>query len=713
MAEPELMARCEVYVNTSLELKADPSWVLWPHLIAESLLVGVSTTVDTATLRWRFGRLDREADLPSAAAVDGAVDWRDPAFLLGKYVRLVCASRGVDWVGFVLVEGKARGPQVEIDDGIGGTLEALADGEQLFTAVGLEWFLQRQTVNSAWVRRSDDTVLHVQRPIPFNGGYGDGRSLAYDKRENKEPGLQYFTDSPDSAELWTAQKIVEYLLSNYGPADETFADSPIGFQLAASAAPYLNWFTPTIECAGRSVWQILNDVIAAGRGLLWWLAWTEPGAAPMATIYVSSMATGPVAMPGGGTLPIALSTFADPAFDDQSLLAHPTIARDLGRRFHRVIARGARRRAVFTVSLESGNLEASWKSTEETTYRTALGADPKANDRYRQARRFERVYQCFQIPVDWNGTSNDGGSAPGGSDFACPQVPQGSLSIIGAEPIAMPGLRLLRTMPTRVGWDYEDATAPTPRDPDEVTPEFQRPFAVFDIGESGGSGPKWRFSEELSTTAEDETNAKTKKTSFHLRVLEGVAGVQLSPGSGMPHALALNHFDPVTDGATEHNPEVDFDKLRCTVCGEWDAYCEGAWPVAIPAASPVHTLYLYLGDRYRLDWLAEGTIYDAEGDTLKTVTTGGPLRDDRDRLVEIAKLAHEWYGVERAELALAVTGLPNLSWLVALGSLVTTIGSGDQLETINAVVSQIDYDFGADVMRFSCGFTELNFEALF
>jgi hypothetical protein len=147
-----------------------------------------------------------------------------------------------------------------------------------------------------------------------------------------------------------------------------------------------------------------------------------------------------------------------------------------------------------------------------------------------------------------------------------------------------------------------------------------------------------------------------------------------------------------------------------TVPAEWDAYCEGRYPLPDGAGEPLTTLYIQLGDeRARLDWLAAGTIYDVEDGTLKTVGTGGALRDDRELCVQIAQIAYEWYGVERAEFSLT-TMRPELP--AELGSLIATIGSGATEETVNAVVSQITYDFQSGRLSLTAGFSELDFAAL-
>lgn len=683
-----------VYVADSLVAPDDPAWAQSPHLLCMSLVCGTAPTLDQASLAFRFGTMWRESD----EATDGGMVYVPRLELTGKFVRIEADAYDLVWYGYVLSEDLNRAP--EEDDGAGGV--RLAYGEQSFQAVGLEWFLGRQMVNSSHVYHPSAGTQEIQRAIGFNTGNGDGRSVVYEERANRDSAATIFANDPTTAVPWTAEDAILYLLQYHGPKDAGGTYRPIQFELAADASPFLSWFKPTVFTEGRSLWQILNDIISPMRGLTWWLAINlgEFLNEFHVEIKVSSMATADVSLPDGATLPAALTTTTIATVDD--VLESVSIRRDLSRRFDHVVCRGARRRAVFTVSFDSGNLEPGWRSADETDYKAGVGSDPRANDRYRQAHRFARVYRLFQIPQDWNGASNDGGSVPTSTAYACPKQAQGSSSIIGAEPLNMPGLRLLNAMPIKVGYDYSDATAPTARDPNDINPEWRRPFAVIDATGSGG----WRFSNQMSLS-DDAVDTKLKNVGMN--VLEGTAGIEFSPPDSMPHTLALNHFDLLTDGDSEHEPVVDYEALRCTVAAEWDAFCEGKFPLVDGDGEPLQTLYINIGERARQDWLAAGTIYDVVNETLQTVATGGALRDDRSLCVQVAQIAYQWYGQERAEVQLT-TMKPELP--ADVGDLIDTIGSGAAQEEVNAVVSQIAYDFQSGRVTITAGFSELNFASI-
>lgn len=682
-------ATAQVYLcDTMSAVGAD--WILAPHVRCTSLVRGTFPTLSQATLEWSFGYMNRKSNDGS----DAATAYVPKAAIQGKYCRIVIAEHGVTWHGYILTDAMDRGPE----ETVAGPLQRLVWGDQTFLAVDPIWHLQRVTVHSSWIKAASGPDVKVERGIGFNAGFGKRRSATYEQRENMDAGGTSFARTTTGAQLWTATKALRYLLSHYSPKDNAGAYKPIEFKLDATADAYLDFFKPTVEVEGRSIWQLINTIISPNRGLV---AWTGIDLGPFLTdfnfvIRVTSLATAPILLPGGSTLPAAATILSLPSLDvteNESVM----ISRDLGRRFDQVICRGARRRAVFTVSTKSLNLVPSWDAADETYYIVAAGgSDAKANDRMRTSHRFERVYQVFHIPDTWDGRSNDG-SGPATTSYSCPKLIASTGSIVGSEPIAMPGLRLLRTLPTKVGWEYNNATAPAGHDPPGVLPEYQRPFGVIDLGAG-----KFRNIHELNTGGE-------RKTSYHLKVLDAAAGIQISPGGGMPHACAKNHFDTSSPTPSEHRVEVDYADMRFTVCGEWDAFCEGVYPPGPFASEPIQYLYVSIGNRARFDWLAEGTIWDCQNEAIKTVATAGALRDNRQLCEQVARLAFEWYGQTRASVQIVTTGTDPLA---ALGDLIDVVGSGAAAETVNAVVSQITHDFVKGRLTVKAGFHELDFSKI-
>lgn len=674
-----------VYYSSTIAPTDDPAWTESPHLHCHNLTFGTSATMDQASFSWKYGTMKRESDFGSDA-VEGYVA---PLDLLGKYVRIDIPELFFNWYGYVLKDDADNGPEEDV----GGLRYAY--GNQSFLAVGLEWFLQREIVNFSIV----DPALRIERAIGFNCGFGQRRGITYEDRGNKHAGALRFAADKANSQSWDGKAAIQYLFEQHNPRNAANDPAPISFRLDLEAEDFVSWFKPIVETEGLSVQAVIDDIAAQKRSLVNWLSVVDGGASGMlALLNVTSMATSDISLPGGLTLPenetqVALASVNGPNY-------RVKISRDLARHYDKVTVRGALRRSVFTISYASENFDGHWSDSLRDAYWAALGADPTENDEFRKSKKFEAVYQHFRIPAAWNGASNDGSSVPGPTAYACARQAQGSTSIIGAEPMAMPGLRLLHTMPIKAGLGYEDPTSPTGEDPNTAE-EWQKMFGVIDI--SDDESGQWRFLDDLS-----DSDDPSKLTNYTISPLDSVAGFELRARGGMPHLLAKGIFDPDVY-ATNCTPQIDVRKARITAAGEWDAYCEGTYPVADPTNAPVQTLIVSIGDRARHDWMPAGTIYDCENGTLKTAAVAGALRDDRDLCVQVAQIAYQWYGEERAEVTIDIT---DIELPVRLGNLITTIGTGDTQKTVNAVVTQISFNFDQRTTSIMAGFAELNFAGL-
>lgn len=689
------------YTVSTKDAISDLSWTQVDDLYLQRLSLNLAPGIDEADLLWQFGTID--------GAYVANLD------LAGKYVRIECADPAIDWVGYVLGKRQTRWGQE--DDG--GGQQRLTGGDSLLRAVGLEWFIGRKIIASDKVKTSSGTAT-INRAIGFNTGSGAGRGVELEPLENKSTAGSYFELGKIGREAWSIKEAVEYLLDFHAPQDKDGNIEPVAwdFDAPASLLTYLNAQPcPPTPTEGRSVLQVLNTLLSPRRGLQWRIEWFNGFST--ATVTADTLAPSNVSLPGGLTLP-ANSDQTTLAPDAETELTSCNVEVDYSRRYDQVIVRGARKRAVFTVSQAASNLEAGWSSAQETTYIAGASGDSgygalsdddkkRANDRVREAGELERVYQVYRIPDNWDGRSNDG-STSGTKQYACPNINYETGSIIGGSDIAMPGLRLLPTLPLVAGWDYFDATNPTDGDGSDANYQWQRPFAVIDAGEAS---TQWRFVHAINTTDEDDGSGGTvqRRTSYHMRALPGEPAFQLVPGGGLSHALAKNHFNDATDPPSNYATELDYAGLRATVCGEWDEYCEGTSPLAgsTPSSDPLDTLYISIGTRARFDYLAAGTIYDCRKGALKTVSVGGLLRDDRDLCHQIATIAHEWYATDRGTVSLT---LGSVVTPVTLGQLVTTVGTAEAAETVNAVVSRVTYDFAAGRASISCGFEDLDFAGL-
>lgn len=672
------------------------AWALHPHMICTKLAMAAMPTIDSASLSWRSGEM-QQLDSNTNVTVN-ALD------LVGSYVRIEAAELNIDWVGYIVTEGDSR----HADHDVGGERKTFWR-DQAFTAVGIEWFLTRVQVSSTAYYDNGGDPEYVQRPVGFNTGFGDGRSTAIAARGNKDTRDDLFAKDPDHAEDWDALQVVDHLLKHHGPVDQGGDFAPLEFATHDSEADdYLKWYKPVVRTEGRTVFDLLNQVIDHQRGLVWWIELDQ--AVPLANqqfdIKISSSLAASISIPGGGTIPAAVTSLPY-NFDQDIHVNQSSTNQDESQRYDRIKYRGARRTTTMTNSVADGNTEKSWKAEVETDYKAAEGVNADKNDRYRRANKFQRVYQAFRIPASWDGKAGDGQGSE--KKFVSPLLPPGSTSIIDGEPFNIHGMRLLRTMPIKAGFDYDDATNPVSNLPENTKPENLQPFAL------AKHDSKFVFLDR-SAGHIDETESESKqlKTSAVLTPSPTEPGFTLRVGSNLPHALAKGHFDTGEPAGTASKvtPEIDYEDMLFTICCEWDSYCEGSWPTAVPSAVPVQELVVYVGDRYRLDWLAKHTVYDIDNQGVpQTVTTGGPLQDDRRILEDLARLAFNWYQQPRSTLDISFS---NLQQPIELGTLITTIGTpGDPTEqTINATVTQIVHDLENGKTTMTAGYAELDFGGL-
>ena len=762
----------EVWTADALVPPETPdAWTFQPHLKCFGLIEGLAPTIDQATLVWDYGDMAR-TDYDDGEP-EQLMAYVEQAELVGKFVRIVVPSKGVDWYGRIRDDGVSDLAQ----ETYGEELYRIFGGSQFFTAYDLKYALARTIICGASSRQVDRN----SRPIGYNCGGGDGRSTDAEKKGNRSvsgtaSGHPIFIDSTlyafsfdDDAVDWTAWDEVVHLLAEQCPRDQDDEPAPCKFCISDESKPFLDWYKPIVKVEGRSLLDVLNDVIDLRRGLVWRLevrVALDDEEIMEAVIHVTSIAPASVPLPDAASLPASTTQVA---IDDPNALdlSEPIqYARNNINRWHRVRVRGARRTTTFSavgagavggltgytfpIAIES-RINKTWSVDDEEAYwqgvRPTLEPDEQTayddladeekgeqkqadrNDRFRQKKQFERVYQFFSV---------DAISAAGLE--LSPVLQQETGSVVGDVPMERRTMRLLNTTHMLVSYGYQDASDPEQRGDEEYGTELVKPFALMhlpsgaqfipttlgepvDGGELDDSSTDggWRFMDKLHATTErgwdvsegdvDSSYERRFRTNFSMKILSGEPGFAMRASHGSAHALCgiadAAEFDAIAP--SRHPKEFYWQCQLITAATEWDAYCEAVWPVAVPEESPIEELLIDIGERARYDYLAKGTVYDvdAKGHLLQ-VEQGGPLRDDRKLCESIARIAYLWYGPERSEATFAFH-LIQRPW--ELGTLITTIGLGDAMRTVNAVVSQISHNLEQGGTRVTCNFPEVDFES--
>jgi hypothetical protein len=666
-----------VEVKNSLD---DANWSAVPHLYCDKLSLHVNA-YDEAMLSYEIGDVMQIGTAAFANYV--------PLAMLGKYIRITIPQEppfsDLVWVG-VVVSTANESTAVRTE----GAAKKLTGKTQILRVVGLEYFLDRRQIDSAVIAGSQTTT--ILRPLPFNAGKGVSLDADTSRRGNRNPttgvGSYEFAEQGTTPALWTTAQVVNYLLNYFSAADSAGAPSPTEFILDATDQldGVLDGISPTLDPEGLTVFQCLNKLLSPQRGFVWWSEFDEPfPGSHRVRIRVETLATSLITLPSLGILP-ANRDQQTLDLEQQRDVADLVTAEHGSRIYHQIISRGAR--MTSTVTFGVGELIEDWTSGIETEYDTAVSGTAEENDAFRRAERFYRVYAAYRLDPDWDGKSGDGGA--GARNWSFPALSDTG-SIIASLPFHTGGLRILNHTRLKRGWDYEDTASIEETTPTGTEAEYMPAFAILHVADAAsGTNDKFQFADKMGTVSYEGNAVPVSsniKTSYHLHIQQTNPGVVLRPSNGINHALALTHFS----ATTEHDPEVDYDTVRITCTLEADSYAEHRWPadIDLPSDIPLQRLLLYVGDEYRLDFLAANTVVDLENGE-PVLTNGGVLRDDRRNLRDIARVAYEWYRTQRYPITLTIRNIINT---FRLGMLIGTIGSGETQQTANTVVSLIDFDF--------------------
>jgi hypothetical protein len=570
----------------------------------------------------------------------------------------------------------------------------------------------------------DEAVIYpndrIGRPLIFNGGKSNlhdndmtpGSGLYNAHNGTGADGKPVFADYSSDPVPWSADAIVRYLLFYHTTVDRFGNFSPLRYELQTDAQTLLSQYYPRLDVRNLTTFQALNRLCAASRGFVWWGKFID-SPVPRMDVYVESLSFSTIVLPTGGTIP-ANGNKQSLDFDSElDVIGTAPLIYNRSRKYSQVRARGARMTSTFTIGLGDGTLEKDWTDQSETLYKDGAKNEAgypvndkdkaKRNDAYRKSDAFYRVYSAFRIPKDWDGKSGDGAQAV--KDWTIPVLsPNGS--VLGGQALRVQGLRLLNYTRLMRGFDYSNAQDIQSNSPVGSTPEFMPPLVIM---QTRDQPDRFQLVESMSKADWADGSLPSEptevKTSYGSRMQQSTPGILLR-SHGMPHAAASTHWQGAEPTASD--PEVKYDTLRATVCGEADSYCEGVHPTPLTGSDPVERLTLDVGDSYRLDFLAANTVFDIK-DGSPVVSNGGVLRDDRLFLSDIARVAYEWYKEERATLTVQFR---QLSDLFDLGMMITTIGTGVTQESINTVVTILTHNVASGITMLETSDVNVDFAGL-
>lgn len=686
------------------------AWVEQPLLTAVQLSMQAAPAHPSAVLAFRYGK----GMLPAIGSrpEDAAPATIARGDFLGNYVRIEVTGLGT-WYGVIIDNSDRRHGELP---------SAIPSGIETYTAMGLTWFLDQVPIFTSLVKYSSGAFSNathlIQRVIPFNGGTGADGDRDQSAWKNYDETDKCFTDRTRTPTpvAWKAKHAVEYVIANHAPKDAD-GDLLIPFSLHASALTFLDYELPLIAYDGRTPWQLLNMLIDRRRGL-GWHAIIEAGAVK---IVVWSQSASAIVLPGGGGTVPANPTTTTYNFDTAVNIRDATVQTTLMARFDQVVVRGERASSVFSVRPQT-NFAADWTTADKNKYNQgaslttgfdALSDSDKeaASQDARAADAFARVFSWWKIKDDWDGRSATN-PASGTSPFAFPEIDSdGADDPAVSAKYQRAGLRCLRFLPMLQGVDY---TKPiTPQMGDQSQADFLPPLLALKVPPirtaAGSPDEGWVHCERLNQAAEANSSRRPFSYSVDLGVREDALGLVLRTVGKPQHYLAKDQFVP--NGAYEDiiagGEGIAHDQWLATICVQQDQYCRAQWPAQedLPELDLIRTLNLMASGAH-LDYIVPGTIVSVESGELKKTMLGGWLRDDRKKLKDIARVAFSWYGQERRILNLSFRGITTG---FDVGTLITTIGSGANLQTINTTITCVTYNLQDGTTQLHTDFGELQF----
>lgn len=188
------------------------------------------------------------------------------------------------------------------------------------------------------------------------------------------------------------------------------------------------------------------------------------------------------------------------------------------------------------------------------------------------------------------------------------------------------------------------------------------------------------------------------KWSASVRPQEDAPGIVITVQGQPQHVIAKTSFAPLS--ADEDLAKYDWKSIVATVAMKVDLHAEGVWPEFAGVSQAVRRQMIDMGDDFKQHYVAPGTVVGvhesndgSSENNLAYTTNGGYIRDDRDKLTALARLAYEWYRTERQSLELRLAFATSR---LKVGDLITSIGQEDTEQTINSVVTSVKYEFSLD-----------------
>lgn len=610
---------------TTVQIWAGTTWdslFHLPELDPVSVRASLAPGGDEAIVRSEYGMVSN----------GGPWTPRTPLSLAGYCLQIRLGEPGGQHTIFEgIVRRETMQPRGTFDL-VGG---AVPNGSVLHRAEGLESILDRAHVlHSATAQNGN-----VPRLFAFNG---DGDAIEPNRSAgttSDATGTSHLFDWSATAQPWSFLNIAAYL------ARWASAGSGYTWTLDGQTAPLAKIFRQVRVEEGKTIRQLLNDIIRPQDGLAWRVFRTGSAACAIRVISLADVAIPDI--DGTSTLlpanPLRAALDWTTAYD--RTLDPPEITRLLDACYARIEVRGEPVRVAATLRHEPDYpiFVNDWTSAEQAGFLAAETDEERARDEYRG------VFARFRLRPDWNGDTLSEWAWLEGE----PQI-KNILPVIDPDTgdMSLPALGPANSVPQTLVFErtWPDANG------------VERP-SILQLWD----GEAW---------VQPERSAEEDYPPVGLNLLETGPVVQLTAQSNVQLAPPDLSF-PDTEFVSAWNPRDEGFRLRTSFFTNETVRVavntgngSGTKRIEVPEA------HLWIDADYN-DGLADPPYYRI-------------LRDDRDTLRRLARMLALWYGQERAILSLSSRVPPAGS---NLGRMVDSAYSNGAWTPIRTVVSTESYDW--------------------
>jgi hypothetical protein len=680
-----------------------PEWVEQPHLFIDVLDLHAAPQVDQAQLHRHYGRLIQFGET--------TFDIYNQIDVIGHYVRVeILDSTGAlvrMWFGVIEAElNDVRGAST-LDNGI-------STGIQRFQAFGLLRLLERVFFRSTTKFRDPDETeaITISRGIPFNMSEDGDYAETGNRSAETSDGVYVFSDAPELADEWTAWTAAQYLLVNHVPLDCN--DNPIATWGLSGDQATLDWYIVHTRTEGRSVKDILDELIPRKRAVGYWVDYEEES--NFVRVNVFSLNGSDLVLPTG-TIP-ANPDQRELDFEYAVSIQRATLRNVSTTKYNRIVARGEHRTSTTTLRFnpQYAELDKGWTSDQEDSYlegasnKVGYGAlslleKYRANAIVRTADTFAPVFCRFQLGDDWNKRADtlfqnedtrQWHVAPLLDSDGIPRTEYDAGSNPDGELMWVKTIHFNMKLALRQGLDYSDSRIDTGEYIEPVSDEIQaldttqyvRPLFFW----RNASTSRYELLENLGLSSAFESDVRPWSIQPEIKGRGPVVDLRVIGGPQQFIADSYWSGAAVTDPAHDpaKNGGLDYTAFYATLTINTGVPFEYIIDIGTNQTGIMRrTLFIDVPDA-RHDFVVPYTVVGIGENGVKQTTSGGVIRDDRDRLKLIAESAAAWYGVLRQTLEVSFR---KISPVVELGSLIVAIPSNYQREDVNTVVTRLSYNF--------------------